>query len=97
MTKKEYLIKLMETLSSETLPIAPNLLRLLQRDKMWEGLIDTFYTIFHEYALTLKDSEQKNKITASTNFLDKLKATEGEDQIKNQKDIQDLENMLQNI
>lgn len=87
----------METLSPEALPIAPNLLHLLQRDKIWAELIDTFYTIFHEYALTLKNGEHKEKIAASLTFLDKLKAAEGEDQIKNQEDIKDLENMLQNI
>lgn len=97
MTKKDYLIKLMELLSPEVLPIAPNILALLQSNAMSDELIDTFYTMFHEYALTIKNEEGKEKIKKSMNFLDKLKSLEGDEQIKNQKDINELESMLQNM
>lgn len=87
----------METISPEVFPIAPNLLALLQEDKLWEWLIDTFYNIFHVYALTIKDEKNKNQAKKSLDFLDKLKTIEGQEQVKDQQDIEDLENMLKNI
>ncbi len=97
MTKKDYLIRLMEALSPEALPIAPNLLALLKNDKMSANLIDVFYGLFHAYALTLKDEQHKKQIEQSMTFLDKLKHAEWEESVKDQKDIEELEGMLQNI
>lgn len=97
MTKKDYLIKLMETLSPEALPIVPNILSLLQNNKMWNELIDTLYTMFHQYALTLKNWEKKEKIKKSLSVLNKLKSLEESEQIKNQQDIEELEDMIKNI
>jgi hypothetical protein len=97
MTKKDYLIKLMEALSTEVLPIAPNLLALLENDAMGDELIDVFYNMFHEYALTVKDEKSKKQIDASLSFLEKLKAAEVNEQKQDQKDIEDLEDMLENI
>lgn len=87
----------MEAVSPQALPIAPNLLALLQHDKMWVELIDVIYNLFHAYALTIKDEKNKKQVEQSLTFLDKLKNAEWEENIKNQKDIEDLENMLQNI
>lgn len=87
----------MEAISPQALPITPNLLALLKNDAMWDEVIDVFYTMFHEYALTLKNGKNKQQIENSLTFLDKLKTLEWEENIKNEKDIKDLENMLQNI
>lgn len=97
MNKKEYLLKLMQILPADVVSVAPNLLSLLEWNQLSNQLIDVFYKIFHEYALTIKDKKKKETLNASMLFLEKLKEVEWEENIQDEKDIIDLENLLKNI
>lgn len=97
MTKKEYLIKLMQAIPVDILPIAPNIMSLLEWNQFSDELIDVFYKMFHEYSLTIKDKEKKEVIEKSISFLDKLKQMETADHMQDDKDVSDLEKILENI
>lgn len=97
MTKKDYLLKLLEVVSIDILPIGPDILYLIKNDKVTDDLIDTLYNMFHEYAKTITDKKQKQKIEKTLTFLKKLKTVETKQESKNKKDIQNLEDMLSNI
>jgi len=55
MTKKEYLMKLLEVTPIDVLPIKKDLLYLIQNDNVTDGLMDALYNIFHEYGKSIKD------------------------------------------
>lgn len=87
----------MEVLSMEKFPIAKNLLDLLQNNAMGEWLIDIFYNMLHSYALSIKNEKDRKKLDKYVEFVDKLRSLENEDLIKDQKDIADLEDILESI
>ena len=97
MTKKEYLEKLLATISPEILPISWDILLLLKKDKLDTSLLDTLYQILSEYIKTVNNSIQKEKLNESLSFVQKLKQIESNDKIEDQKDIDELDKALSNM
>ncbi len=97
MTKKEYIITMLKTISLDVLPIAPDLLYLVENNPEWTDLTSTLYNIIHEFSFTVKDKIQQEKIQKSLTFLQKLKDKEADSQIHEKKDIEDLENVMNQI
>ncbi len=96
MTKKEYLMKLLEVTPTDILPIKKDLLYLIQNDNVTDGLMDSLYNIFHEYGKSIKDKWQKMKMEKTMEVLKKLKQIE-EDSDEGKKDLAKLEDMLSDI
>jgi len=97
MTKKEYLEKLLATISPEILPISWDILLLLKKDKLDASLLETLYQILSEYIKTVSNSAQKEKLNESLSFVQKLKQIESNDKIEDQKDIDELDKALLNM
>ena len=97
MTKKEYLIKLLSSLSLEVFPTRDNLLSLLNQTTLDENLLAILFDMFAWYVQQTNDSSNKLKLEKSIQFVQKLKSIEAEDQIKDQKDIDDLDKLLNTI
>jgi hypothetical protein len=97
MTKKEYLLKLLESISIDILPIKNDLLYLIENNQITDWLIDTLYNMFHEIAKTAKTQAEKERLQKWLNILEKIKVLEDDDKTQEQKDIEALDDLLQNI
>lgn len=97
MTKKEYLITLLQTIPADVLPIKDDILYLIQNNNVTDDLINVLYNIFHAFANTVSSKRWIQKINSSLVFLNKLKNIEGKNNIQNKKDVEDLERMLSEI
>lgn len=97
MTKKDYLIALLENITPDILPIKDDILYLIQNNNVTDDLISALYTIFHTVAKTVSSKEGKQKIEKSLTFLNKLKTIEEENTIQDKKDVEDLEKMLSDL
>ena len=97
MTKKEYLITLLQTIPADVLPIKDDILYLIQNNNVTNDLINVLYNIFHAFAKTVSSKEGKQKIENSLNFLKKLKNIEDKNAIQDKKDMEDLDRMLSDL
>lgn len=97
MTKKEYLISLLKTISVEVLPIAPDLLYLVENGQKDADMTNVLYTIFQKLAKESKDKKQQENLQKTVKVLEKIKDMEKNQKITDQKNIEDLEQMISQI
>lgn len=97
MTKKDYLKKLLSVLPDEVFLPRQDLLYLLDHQRVDRSLLDTLFSIFTAYVTSVTSVLTKQKIQNSLNVLQKLKTIEIEDQLQDQKDIQELDSLLMQI
>lgn len=96
MNKKEYVLRMLDTLQN-TRPLARGLKILVNANPLNETLIDLLITTFKDAIKTLDDQQQKASLEKASSFLEKVKAQETEAGKQDQKDINELEDMLSNI
>ena len=96
MDKKTYVLKMLEALEN-TWHLAKGLKILVNNNLMDEKILDVLINTFQGAIKTIKDKATKEKLEHASSFLKTLKEQESEEKIKDQKDIENLENILANI
>lgn len=97
MTKKEYLIAILKAISIEVLPIAPDLLYLIENGQEDADMTNVLYAIFQKLAKESKDQKHQEHLQKTIIVLEKLKNMENNQKITDQKDVEDLEHSLGQI
>jgi len=96
MTKKEYILKILEALTGYR-PLARGLKILVEGNVLDDATIDSIIDIFSKTIDEIKDGETKDKLQKSKNMLEQLKKIEREQHLKDQKSLDELDNMIKNI
>jgi len=96
MSKKEYILKVLDA-TMEYFPLARGLKILINGDALDDTTIDTLVNILTKTIDEISDGEAKRKLQKSKEFLEKLKAIEQESNLKDEKSIEMLDDMLKNI
>ena len=96
MSSKEYILRLLDTLQ-EMWPLAPGLRILVNANMVDDRLIDILIQTIETSIETTKDQTQKATFEKAKTFLQTLKDKEIIDRQQDQKDIIQLETMLQDI
>ncbi|MFA5748254.1 MAG: hypothetical protein WC872_04065 [Candidatus Absconditabacterales bacterium] len=96
MSKKEYILKMLESLDG-ILPIANDLKVLVEGDVVSDELIDTLIDMFKEINTSIIDIDKKEKIGKSISFLEKLKQVEVDQYQKDDQRVKEIENMFSSI
>jgi len=97
MTKKEYILKLLEIVDLNVLPIAWDLAFLIKDNAISDEIVDTLIMIFQNAMKATEDEVKKTKISKWVEFLNKLKERETQENALDQKDIESLDQLLQQI
>lgn len=96
MDKKQYVLRMLEALQSAR-PLAIWLKLLVNANPFNDTLIDLLIQTFKTTIATLDDQKQQESLRKASDFLEKLKTQELESGKQDQKDINELENMLSSI
>lgn len=96
MNKKDYILKVLDA-TMDVFPLARWLKILVNAEALDDTTIDTLVDILSKTIAEINDGETKNKLQKSKNFLEKLKSIEQESHLKDEKSIEILDTMLQNI
>lgn len=96
MTKKEYIIKVLDALIG-TRPLARGLKILVDGNTLDDTTIDSLVDIFAKTIDSLQDGETKEKLQKSKNILEQLKKIEQESHLRDEKSLEELDQMIQNI
>ena len=96
MTKKDYILKLLEALK-DTWPMAQGLKLLVQWNVMSDDLINILTDILTTAINEATNEWQKTKLKKWAEFLEKLKKVELEQRKKEEKELSQLDTMLENI
>ena len=96
MSKKEYILKVLDA-TMEYFPLARGLKILINGDALDDTTIDTLVNILTKTIDEISDGETKRKLEKSKEFLEKLKNIEQESNLKDEKSIEMLDDMLKNI
>lgn len=94
MTKKEYLIKVFSALEVSWEP-AKGLRILLENQDIDQDLLDTLVNEVKSAVNDSSDDLQKEKLQKTLNYLEVLKKAEEDSRALDQKDILELENIIQ--
>lgn len=94
-SKKEYLIKLLEMIQWDY--IIDWLKTLVETQKIDEKIINHFIWIFEDFSKKIKDKNSKKIIDDSINELRKISNKEQISIQKDQEDLNNLENILNNL
>lgn len=97
MTKKEYILKLLDVISPTVLPIAWDIRLLIEADEISDELIDSLVLIFKNAIDTTTNQREKEKLEKWVNILNALKQREENSKIQDQVDIENLDNLLSQI
>ena len=96
MSKKDYIIKLMDSLSWKR-ALARWLKILIEWDLLGENTIDSLVQTFDNAINEINDIDIKDKLIKSQLFLERLRNIELQSNQNDQKDIDELDQLLQNI
>lgn len=96
MTKKDYLIKLLSALENDR-EIAWGLKLMIEKSLLSPEIIDGLQHIFAKTIATINDAAQQQKLEKWLDILSKLKEKEQSQQDLDQKDLETLDSLLQNI
>lgn len=96
MSKKDYIIKLMDSLSWKR-ALARWLKILVEWDLLGENTIDSLVQTLDNAINEINDSEIKDKLIKSQEFLKKLQTMELQSNESDKRDIEELDQLLQNI
>jgi hypothetical protein len=84
-------------ISDETLPVRNDIISLLESDVLWDTFMDVLVPIFLEAQEHTLSDAHKEQIKKSLTFLQKIQAMEKKDREIDQKDIFELDQMLESI
>ena len=93
MSKKDYILKLLDLLK-DTWPMAGGLRILVEGNALDDQSIDGLISIVENAINSVDDELDKEKLEKSKTFLQKLKETELQSQQQDEKDIQQLNELL---
>ena len=93
MDKKEYLQKILVQLEP-IWGLAKWLNYLVQEWKFWDEVLDVLINAVQWAISTAKYEKDKNKMQKSLDALNKLKQMEVDNKMENEKDLNELENMI---
>lgn len=96
MSKKEYIIKLMDSLSWKR-ALARWLKILVEWDLLGKNTIDSLVQTLSNAINEINDTEIKDKLIKSQEFLKKLQTMELQSNERDKRDIEELDLLLQNI
>lgn len=96
MTKKEYIIKVLDALIGIR-PLARGLKILVEGNTLDDTTIDNLVDILAKTIENLEDWEVKEKLQKSKNILEKLKEEEEKQHIMDEESLKELEQMIKEI
>jgi len=96
MTKKEYILKILDALMGSW-PLARGLKILVEGDALDEDTIQKIVDIFAKTIDEIEDSKDKEKLIKSKNALEKLKQIEQEQHLRDEKSLGELDKMIEAI
>ena len=96
MTKKDYILKVLEALIN-IWPLARGLKILVEGNALDDIAIDNIVDILSKTIDTIQDNETKTKLQNSKDFLQKLKTIEEESHLRDESSIQLLDDMIKEI
>jgi len=97
MTKKDYILKLLDAISPASLVIAGDLKVLIEANQISDELLDSLILIFWNALKNTDNAIEKDKIEKWINILTSLKNKENQSMITDQTDIENLENLINQI
>jgi len=96
MTKKEYILKVLDALTGHR-PLARGLKILVDGNALDDATIDSLVDIFAKTIDELQDSEAKEKLQKSKKVLEQLQKIEREQHARDQKSLDQLDEMIKEI
>ena len=96
MTKKEYILKILDALMGSW-PLARGLKILVEGDALDENTVQKIVDIFAKTIDEIQDSKDKEKLIKSKNALEKLKQIEQEQHLRDEKSLGELDKMIEAI
>jgi trans-2-enoyl-CoA reductase len=97
MTKKEYILKFLEHIDPTIFTLADDIRVLVESGNISDELIDEIVVAFTKAVDNTTDTIEKEKLQKGISFLTALKEQEHQSDINDQKDIDELENLLDNL
>lgn len=97
MTKKDYILKLLDAISPASLVIAGDLKVLIEANQISDELLDSLILIFWNALKNTDNAIEKKKIEKWIDVLTNLKHRENQSIIEDQIDIENLENLINQI
>lgn len=96
MTKKEYIIKMLDALKDIN-PITKDMKTIVEADAASDEMIETLIAMLKDIRETITDSIQQQKIDKGIDVLEKIKKLEEAEHIKDEADIAALEQIINNL
>lgn len=97
MTKQEYLLKLLKNIDSSIFVMADDIKALIQTNNISDEFIDMLVVLFKQAVHNTSDKLEQQKLEKGISFLTVLKKQEHLSDIKDQKDIDELDSLLASI
>lgn len=94
MTKKDYLLRVLQILDQESLPIKEPLQLLLSQDQVADELIEVFVAIFKEAIKSTNDQTKKAQLEKWMHILEQLKAKEAQQKASEQASLANIEDLI---
>ena len=96
MSKKDYILKIMDALM-DSWPLARGIKILVEGNALDDATIDGLIDIFSKAIKGINDNETKQKLQRSKDVLEKLKAIEREQHLRDEKSLEELDEMIKEI
>ena len=96
MTKKEYILKILDAVM-DYWPLAKGLKILVESNEIDQKTMDTLVDIFSATVDEVMTAQTQEKLKKSKEILEKIKTIEREHHTQDQKEIEELDTMLQTL
>jgi hypothetical protein len=96
MTKKDYILKVLDALIGYR-PLARGLKILVDGNALDDTTIDSLVDIFATTIKDINNKDAKEKIEKSKNVLEKIKNIEREQHLRDEKSLEELDQMIKDI
>ena len=96
MTKKEYLIKILENLES-IWDLAPGLKVLVEQWALWDDALDTLISAVESGIHSASSEVAKEKMKRWLDALDKMKQIEKQSAMQDQKELKELDRLIEGL
>ena len=93
MTKKEYLIKILEQLETVR-ELAPGLKILVEQWALWDNVIDTLINAVENWIHSARSGISKQKMKKWLDMLEKMKHIEEQSAMQDEKDLEELDKLI---
>ena len=93
MTKKEYLIRILEQLETVR-ELAPGLKILVEQWALWDNVIDTLINAVENWIHSARSEISKQKMKKWLDMLEKMKHIEEQSAMQDEKDLEELDKLI---